>query len=81
MTAMRFRGASIRTVGVVRLIDTRKGYGFISREGGTDVFVKFTAVVGEVTRRLATGDRVQFEVVEDPRGPRAFNVRRLQPVV
>jgi len=79
MTAMRFRGASVRTEGTVRLTDALKGYGFISREGGTDVFVKFTAVVGEVICRLATGDRVQFEVVDGPRGPRAFNVRRLQP--
>jgi cold shock CspA family protein len=80
MTAMKFWGASIRTEGIVRLTDDRKGHGLISRESGADVFVKCSAVVGEVICRLATGDRVQFEIVEEAEGPQAFNVRRLLPL-
>lgn len=60
--------------GTVKWFDDSKGFGFISQEGGKDVFVHYTAVKGEGFRSLAEGDRVSFEVVEGPKGPQAANV-------
>jgi CspA family cold shock protein len=51
-----------------------KGYGFIARSGGPDVFVHYTAIVAKGYRALAEGDAVEFEVVEGTQGPQATNV-------
>lgn len=51
-----------------------KGYGFIARSGGPDVFVHYTAIVAKGYRALTEGDVVEFEVVQGPRGPQAANV-------
>lgn len=63
--------------GTVKWFDDSKGFGFISQEGGKDVFVHYTAVKGEGFRSLAEGDRVSFEVVEGPKGPQAANVVKM----
>ncbi len=63
--------------GTVKWFNDSKGFGFISQEGGKDVFVHHTAIEGEGFRSLAEGDRVQFEVVQGPKGPQASNVRKM----
>ncbi len=63
--------------GTVKWFNDAKGYGFISREGGTDVFVHHTAIVAEGFRTLNEGDRVSFEVVDGPKGLQARNVVRV----
>ena len=63
--------------GTVKWFNDSKGFGFISQEGGKDVFVHHTAIEGEGFRSLAEGDRVQFEVAQGPKGPQASNVRKM----
>ena len=61
--------------GTVKWFDDKKGYGFIAPdEGGKDCFVHYTGVVGSGHRTLAEGQRVQFQIVSDDRGPKAENV-------
>lgn len=66
-----------REKGVVKWFSDRKGYGFIEREKGDDVFVHFDDIAGEGYRSLAEGEEVEFEVVQDPKGLRAEDVHRL----
>lgn len=66
-----------RTQGTVKWFSKEKGYGFIQQEGGPDVFVHHTAIQGGGFRVLQEGDRVEFEVVEDPKGLKAQDVVRL----
>lgn len=66
-----------REKGVVKWFNDRKGYGFIEREEGDDVFVHYNDVAGEGYRSLMEGEKVEFEVVRDPKGLRAEEVRRL----
>ncbi len=63
--------------GTVKWFNDAKGYGFISRENGPDVFVHYTAVVGDGFRTLSEGDRVSFEIGEGPKGLHALNVVRV----
>ncbi|MDZ7361841.1 MAG: cold-shock protein [candidate division KSB1 bacterium] len=60
--------------GTVKWFNNAKGYGFIARESGDDVFVHFKAIVGEGYKSLDEGDRVQFEVEQGPKGLQAKNV-------
>jgi len=60
--------------GTVKWFDDAKGYGFIEREDGEDVFVHYSAIVGEGYKTLAEGSEVEFDIEEDPKGPRAANV-------
>jgi len=60
--------------GTVKWFDDAKGYGFIEREDGEDVFVHYSAIVGEGYRSLTEGSEVEFDVEQDPKGPRAANV-------
>lgn len=60
--------------GVVKWFNDEKGYGFISREGGPDVFVHFRAINGSGRRSLAEGQKVTFEVTQGQKGPQAENV-------
>ena len=64
-------------VGTVKWFSDEKGYGFIAVEGGEDVFVHHTAIQGEGFKTLAEGQKVQFDLGESPKGPRAENVVKL----
>jgi len=61
-------------VGKVKWFDNKKGFGFIEREDGTDVFVHYSNVTGDGFRRLEDGDAVEFEVVEGDKGLQAREV-------
>ena len=63
--------------GTVKWFNDSKGYGFLEREGGPDVFVHFRAINGEGHRTLKDGQKVTFEVVQGPKGPAAENVTPL----
>ena len=54
-----------------------KGYGFIARENGPDVFVHYSAIAGDGFRSLSEGQAVQFEITEGPKGLQATNVTKL----
>jgi len=60
--------------GTVKWFNDAKGYGFITQDGGQDVFVHYTAIVGEGYRSLVEGSRVEFQIDDNPKGPRATNV-------
>ena len=60
-------------VGKVKWFSAEKGYGFIEREDGDDVFVHFSAIQGDGFKTLAEGQGVEFEIVEGARGPQASN--------
>lgn len=59
------------------MVQRRKGYGFISTEGGEDVFVHFSAIQGDGFKTLEEGQEVEFEITEGNRGPQAANVTKL----
>ncbi|HEY0663671.1 MAG TPA: cold-shock protein [Thiobacillaceae bacterium] len=63
--------------GVVKWFNDEKGYGFISREGGPDVFVHFRAINGSGRRTLKEGQKVSFDVTQGQKGPQAENVNIL----
>jgi cold shock protein len=63
--------------GKVKWFNERKGYGFIEKDDGGDVFVHFSAIVGDGFRTLAEGQRVQFDVEQGPKGLQSKNVRPL----
>ena len=63
--------------GTVKWFNAAKGYGFISREDGEDVFVHYSAITGDGFRSLEEGQRVEFEVTEGRKGPQAANVTKL----
>ncbi|HUK65442.1 MAG TPA: cold-shock protein [Anaeromyxobacteraceae bacterium] len=62
--------------GIVKWFNDAKGFGFISQEGGDDVFVHHTAINMDGFRSLKEGEKVEFEVVRGPKGLQAANVRR-----
>lgn len=63
-------------VGTVKWFNESKGFGFISQEGGEDVFVHFSAIEGSGFKTLAEGDAVEFDVQQGPKGLQAANVKR-----
>ncbi len=63
--------------GTVKWFNGSKGYGFISREEGEDVFVHYNAIEGDGYRSLDEGDQVQFEIGEGPKGLQANNVSKI----
>lgn len=65
---------SDRELGSVKWFKDSKGYGFIKRDGGGDVFVHFSAIQMDGHKKLERGQRVEFTVVQDSRGPRASRV-------
>jgi len=62
--------------GKVKWFNKEKGYGFIEREGGDDVFVHFSAIQQEGFKTLQEGELVEFEIVEGPKGFQAANVSK-----
>jgi cold shock protein len=65
-----------RITGKVKWFNNAKGYGFIERESGSDVFVHFSAIQGSGFRTLEEGQAVEFEIVDGPKGPQAGNVTK-----
>jgi len=63
-----------RETGVVKWFNASKGFGFIEREDGNDVFVHYSAISGEGYRSLEEGQRVEFTVVQGQKGPQAQDV-------
>ncbi|MDV2496498.1 MAG: cold-shock protein [bacterium] len=64
--------------GQVKWFNDGKGFGFIEREEGPDVFVHFSSIQGEEGfKSLAEGDAVEFEIIEDDKGPKAVNVLKV----
>lgn len=63
--------------GTVKWFNSSKGYGFISREEGDDVFVHFKAIAGEGYKSLDEGDQVEFEVEQGPKGLQAASVSKI----
>ncbi|MFQ5795787.1 MAG: cold-shock protein [Candidatus Bipolaricaulia bacterium] len=67
------------TRGIVKWFDEKKGYGFIEREDGEDVFVHFSSIQTEGFKTLKEGETVEFDVVAGERGPKAANVVKVNP--
>ena len=64
----------MREKGTVKWFNEAKGYGFIQRSNGSDVFVHFSAIQGDGYRTLEEGAEVEFELEDGPKGPKALNV-------
>lgn len=70
----KYKGMCSMEKGTVKWFNGAKGYGFISRSGGEDVFVHFKAITGDGYKNLNEGDAVQFDVETGPKGLQATNV-------
>jgi CspA family cold shock protein len=66
-----------RLTGTVKWFSDQKGFGFLSVEGGKDVFVHHSAIEAQGFRTLSEGDRVEFTLENGPKGPAAANVRKI----
>jgi CspA family cold shock protein len=66
-----------RDTGTVKWFSSEKGFGFIKREDGSDVFVHHTGISGNGFKTLNEGERVEFEILQEPKGLKAYNVVRL----
>ena len=71
----RIRNENFVAQGTVKFFNAEKGYGFISREQGDDVFVHFSAIQGDGYKTLDEGQRVEFDVAQGRKGQEAQNVR------
>lgn len=63
--------------GTVKWFNDSKGFGFITREEGSDIFVHYSSIQGDGFKSLAEGDRVSFDVEKGDKGPKAVNVVKL----
>jgi len=63
-----------KTTGKVKWFDEKKGFGFIERDGGSDVFVHFKAIASDGFKTLSDGQAVEFDVEDGQKGPQAANV-------
>lgn len=64
--------------GTVKWFNDKKGFGFITPESGPDVFVHHSAIQSDGFKTLAEGDKVEFEIVDGPKGPGAANVKKIE---
>jgi CspA family cold shock protein len=78
MTSTYYFLGGMLMFGKVKWFNKEKGYGFIEREGGSDVFVHFSAIQEEGFKTLAEGEEVEFEIVDGPKGPQAANVKKAE---
>lgn len=76
-TGKEFQIVSDKVNGTVKWFNKQKGYGFVEQDEGGDVFVHFSAILGEGFKNLEEGERVEFEVVEGDKGPQAKDVVRI----
>lgn len=67
----------MRLIGKVKWFNNSKGWGFIERDGETDVFVHYTSIQEEGFRTLKEGEQVEFEIIDGPRGPQAEKVTKV----
>jgi CspA family cold shock protein len=68
----------MRTKGTVKWFNDSKGFGFITPENGSkDCFVHFSAIQGNGFKSLAEGDQVEFDIIDEPKGPKAANVNKI----
>ncbi len=67
---------SDRITGTVKWFNNQKGYGFIAREGGKDVFVHYSAITSEGYKTLSEGEKVEFAIEDSTKGPQAVNVTK-----
>jgi len=71
------RGGNVeRLKGTVKWFNNAKGYGFIGRDDGPDVFIHYSAITSEGYKSLQEGDKVEFEIVQGQKGPQAANVSK-----
>jgi len=66
-----------RIQGTVKWFNNAKGYGFLGRDGGADVFIHYSAITSEGYKSLQEGDKVEFEIVQGEKGPQAANVSKI----
>ena len=66
-----------KIVGTVKWFNDAKGYGFLARPGGNDVFVHYSAIESDGFRSLQEGESVEFTIEQGPKGPAAANVRKI----
>jgi len=65
-----------RIKGTVKWFNNAKGYGFLGRDGGPDVFIHYSAITSDGYKSLQEGDKVEFEIVQGQKGPQAANVSK-----
>ena len=63
--------------GVVKWFNDKKGFGFIQKEDGSDVFVHYSGIIGDGFRTISEGDKVEFQIEDGDKGPRAVSVKRI----
>ena len=75
LKTQEFKEVQYGMIGTVKWFNAEKGFGFIEREGGDDVFVHFSAIQSQGYKSLDEGQRVEFDLESGQRGPQATNVR------